>query len=257
MRRICERVWRSYKLFMSLTFTARKGVELVGLTEATSTPVDVAETFRRRGESVLEHSARVALLVSLFASNFPQFFGSLREVVAGLTWEQLTVTALCHDIGEVVLGDIPDDGRPEHAAKANIEYQVFQDLIYAFTASDAERMARLFVDIDDPTTHAAMGIKGLDKLEANLSQLYLEQYEAYGLITDKPAISASDRHFMRITGTPSSTDGWAAHTLSITDAYPPEIADPIRMLLDVAVRDVRGEPFPWCSTRPVPPWDGT
>lgn len=244
---VCERIWHGYKLYSASGFVLRKGVELVGLAQKNDPSEDVAKMFYRRGESILEHQARVAWLASAFASNFPEFFGKIYEnEMASYTRSFFAITvALCHDIGEVEVGDIPDDGRPEHGAKDSVELSVFSRMMYAYSLEDAHTMTAIFQHFQNKDSPAGQALFVLDKVEAVLSQLFLEQYEHYGAITAKPVVTDLDKYFMRATGQISSVDVWGAHAVSSMKDLPASVCDPILALLDVAARDVRGEIFPW------------
>lgn len=244
LRKVCEQIWDGYKLFASTAYVSRKGFELVGMTKETGMPVPVAETFERRGESGLEHQAKVAWLAVAFAENFPMFFGELfLSSVYELFYEMLIVE-LCHDVGEVAVGDIPDDGNALHDTKDEAEREVFNSLMHVFSRSDV-RLAKMFLEFQNRNTPVGQALYALDKVEAVLTLLFLEQFDHYGVMDKKPLVTDSDRHFMRLAHTSCTTDCWAAHTKALIQGYPKEVTEPVLELLRVAVEDVRGEMFEW------------
>lgn len=119
-----KRIWDGYRLYAGTAYVSRKGFELVGLTKDTEMPLPVAETFVRRGESAMEHQAKTAWLAMAFNDNFPLFFSDMDSAYS-LAYLMMTV-GLCHDVGEVAIGDIPDDGNPLHDKKDAAEREVFK-----------------------------------------------------------------------------------------------------------------------------------
>ena len=246
IKEACERIWEGYKLYVSTAFVMRKGVELVGLTNETEVPLPVAETFERRGESGMEHQAKMAWLCMAFVENFPDFFAE------SMTKDELSymllAVSLCHDVGEVATGDIPDDGNALHGTKNEAEREVFRRLMGS-CSRNGERMLEIFRQFQDKDTFLGQAVHALDKLETVLNLLFLEQFEHYGVMNKKPFVTESDRHFIHVTHTVCTTDCWAAHTKALIQDYPNEITEPVFGLLEVAVRDVRGEMFEWWSER--------
>ena len=251
LREKCERIWESYKLFASTAFVARKGFELVGLTRGTDLPLPVVETFERRGESGLEHQAKVAWLAVAFAENFPMFFG---EMPLGPSYElfyKMIVVELCHDVGEVATGDIPDDGNALHGTKDEREREVVASLMQVFRHND-KCLTEMFQEFQNKNTRAGQALYALDKIEAVLTLIFLEQYEHYGAMNEKPSVTEQDRHFMKLTHTSCATDCWAAHVKAPIQDYSEEIVGPVFELLRVAVEDVRGGMFEWWDDEILP-----
>ena len=237
-------------MYASAAFVGRKGFELIGLTEIRG-EVDVPETFYRRGESGLEHQAKVAFLYILFANNFPRPFG--RSSFSDLAMLTMDMVLLSHDIGEIEIGDIPDDGNPLHAQKDEAEMKVFINLMQTgFNKYGGKMGEGYFRAFQKCNNTLGQIMYALDKLEAVLTQIYFEQYEIYGTITAKPYPTELDNYFMRITGTPSAVDCWAAHMKSRINNFPDSVRDPIYAVLEVAIRDVRGEMFSWWD-EDIPP----
>ena len=226
----------------------RSGFPLIGLTNPLNQSESVSGMFRRRNESILEHSAKVVYLASAMMSHFPGFFGSNKlefEDYPSELWVTITA-ALLHDVGEIATGDIPDDGNPLHDTKDEIEREFFNgQMAPAYSLEDYSLIRRMFTSFQNHDTPAGQALHCLDKIEAILMLLWLEQYEAYGEITAKPLPTEQDRGFMFLTGTPCATDCWAAHTKTLIDDYPSRITNHIYALLRAAVLDVRGEWFGW------------
>lgn len=121
------RIWRGYKTIAKTAYVLRSGFSLIGLTNPLDQSESVSGMFRRRNESILEHSAKVVYLAIAMMSHFPGFFGSNKlefEDYPSELWATITV-ALLHDVGEIATGDIPDDGNPLHDTKDEIEREFF------------------------------------------------------------------------------------------------------------------------------------
>ena len=243
------RIWRGYKIISHGAFVLRSGFPLMGLASMPDESESVPDIFYRRDESILEHSAKVAYLVSAFVSHFPGFFGSDKlefDDCASELWTVITA-ALLHDVGELVIGDIPDDGNPMHNSKKDESEQEFfnHQMAPAYSLDDFISIRRMFVKFQEHSSTSGQALYCLDKIEAILTLLWLEQYEAYGQITSKPHPTKQDLDFMFLTGTPCATDCWAAHVKLLLKDIPTRITQHIYELLHVAVIDVRGEWFEW------------
>lgn len=247
-----KRIWEGYKLYAGTAYVSRKGFELVGLTKDTETPLPVVEAFERRGESTMEHQAKTAWLAMAFNDNFPSFFSDLNSAYS-LAYLMMTV-GLCHDVGEVVIGDIPDDGNALHDTKDAAEREVFERLMAA-CPGNGKFFTKAFSEFQDKNVLRGKALYALDKVEAVLTLLFLEQYEHYGVMDKKPFVTESDRHFMRVTRTSCTTDCWAAHVKSLIQDFPETITGPVFGLLKVAVEDVRGEMFDWWDRDVLPEKD--
>lgn len=253
LRKVCERIWDGYKgIFARTAYVPRKGFESVGMTKETEALPPVVKTFKRRGESGLEHQAKVAWLAAVFADNFPRFFGDSSLDPSCDLFYSVFIVGLCHDVGEVTSGDVLDDGNALSGTKDETEREVFNSLMHVFRHSDA-RLAKIFKEFQDKSTHAGKALHALDKIESILTLLFLEQFKHYGAMDNKPLMTDSDRHFVGATRTSCTTDCWAARVKSLTQGYPKEITEPVFELLRVAVEDVRGEMFEWWGDEGVLP----
>ena len=241
-----KEIWDAYQLYASTCAVRRKGFELVGMTAPTPDEVpDIADSFVSRGESDLEHQAKVSWLASaIIGSGNDTFFELLPHQSARL-WSIITV-ALCHDVGEISVGDIPHDGNALHDTKDEIEKEVFNKMADIYSPWNFRFLAvGNFKNFQDKTTHNGKAIYALDKLDAVLTQLLYEKHGCSGSILLKPEPTDSDNYYMQMTGTDNSADCWAAHTVSLIRDFPPQIKNVVLDLIDIAVHDVRGEPFDW------------
>lgn len=250
-RQSAEKIWGFYEFYANTAYVSRAGVELYGLAEPN--PYDrkdddyVAKSFYRRGESALEHQAKTALLCNLFASNFPNFFGPIfcSAYDNHYIWSLVSVS-LVHDVGEVVIGDIPDDGSVEHDMKDESELKIFRGKVLAgFSESDANILIKRFQDFQNRRGSFGKAVYALDKLEAILNLIHLEKKGLIGDSEMKDNRTASDCLCAKITGTTSATDCWTARLKAQLDEYSEVIRNPVYAVLGVAIRSARGEMFNW------------
>lgn len=217
----------------------------MGAANITNDALDLNSTFMRRSDSALEHQAKTAWLASVFLSNFPEFFGkNITCETSPEVWVYLT-TALCHDVGESKIGDIPDDGNPLHDTKDAAELEMFQEFIYAYSFFDRGRLLRMFRTFQEKDSHPGKALFVLDKTDAVLTHMVLEKCGIYGNINAKDNPTERDLRFAEITGSDLAADIWGAQMLSQFEGFPQEITYPVYELLNVAARDVRGKNFPW------------
>lgn len=223
----------------------RKGYENVGAANASEDSLDYRSTFLRRSESVLEHQAKTAWLASVFASNCPTFFGKDYPILpSSMVW-MLFVTELCHDVGELENGDIPDDGNRQHDIKDQAELNVFEDFIKVYNAIDHDEILSLFKAFQDKDSYLGQALYALDKCEAVLTHLLLEEYGIYGNISANPYHTQQEHYYSIVTGSKFAADTWGCQMKDQLIEFPPTISQPVFALLSTASRDVRGEPFAW------------
>ena len=241
----CERIWKGYQIYANCASVIRKGFELVGAANITNDSLDLNSTFMRRSDSALEHQAKTTWLASVFLSNFPDFFGKgITCETSPEVWTYIT-TALCHDVGESIIGDIPDDGSLLHDTKDAVELEVFQEFVCAYSFFDRRELLRTFSSFQERGSHPARALYALDKTEAILTLLVLEKCGIYGNLEARENPTKRDLSFAKMADSKLAADIWGAQMITRFEGFPPEIIHPIYELLTVASYDVRGEKFTW------------
>lgn len=238
----CQRIWEGYKFYARGASVIRKGFEHVGAASHTDDSLDFASTFWRRSESILEHQAKVAWLASAFMSNFPSYFGGEKFYIVPFDiWLRIT-EGLIHDSGESEIGDILDDGNPEHGAKDKAELAAFEKILVAYSPTAQQEILKLFKAFQDKSTHEAMALVALDKAEAVLTNFLLEIHGIHGKISAKPHPTEQDLYYAKLAGSDAAADVWYMHMLGrTTKDFPPDIMRPVNTLIGVASYDVHGE----------------
>ena len=238
----CKKIWEGYKLYSGTAYVIRKGVELAGLSKVGDS-TDVKSTFLKRGESALEHQAKMAWLCGAFVSNFIDFFEGKTVTLADYWY--LTTVSLCHDVGEVAIGDIPDDGSSDHVGKDAMELEVLSGFTKAYDEVDGCIILDIFHDFQKKDTKYGKALYALDKLEAVMTLFFLELNGHSSANMQKKSLTESDRHYIELTGTTCVADCWAAHLVANTKDFPDVVTRPILALLETVMIDVRGELPEW------------
>lgn len=251
-------IWEAYKIVFSSSFVVRKGFQCFGMTQN----YDVgwlkkkADIFFQRGQSALEHGANVSFLCDTFSSHYPGFFDQTYQGAQNFSmiWPVTTV-ALLHDTPEAKIGDICDDGRPEHATKAEKEIELFNQFAdLAFSEKDTKEIKDGFLDFQEKTSYNYKALFSLDKFDPILTLIILEGKECKGNMKRKNGGPTSlDKETMRVTDTTNPVDCLTLHLKMIFEYYdiPESITGPIYAVLRVAIMEVRGSFFDWWD-RPTP-----
>lgn len=124
-------------------------------------------------ESTLVHSGRSAMLFSDMMDLWPSYFEGIDKYTA-------LKVALNHDVGELVVGDVCDDGRKEHEEKKDSEWEAIIDHYYRLREKsylDCKEIHRQFEDAD---TFLGQSIKLADKLDF-LAKLIKMESQGYDL----------------------------------------------------------------------------
>lgn len=242
-----KKVWSGYKLYAQTAFVPRSGYELTGMT-AEQDRASVAKMFANRGESVLEHQAKTTWLVIAFRENFGGYFFD-RWCGESSAFYSMSCM-LMHDVGEVVVGDIADDGNPEHENKEAAELEVYWRLAETCSFYDASAvywpaLVGPFKEFQKKQSQDGRALYALDKLEAVLMQIFLEGYGVTGHISEKPYETDLDNYFVQVTGSDKTADTWAAHLKWLLRDFEDKITEPVFSVMRFAIKDVRGKDYEW------------
>lgn len=128
-------------------------------------------------ESTLIHSARTAMFFSDMMDLWPSYFKDVDRYVA-------LKVVLNHDIGELIVGDVCDDGRKAHKDKGQAEWGAVIEHYAKF--KDETYLPYKFVhrEFEDANTFLGQSIKLADKLDF-LAKLIKMESQGYNLNNDE------------------------------------------------------------------------
>lgn len=177
--------------------------------------------------------------------------------VDGLGQWRIINAALCHDVGEAEIGDIPDDGNAEHGTKDADELKTLERFAQIYSPLDYRRdgLVQEFRHFQNKDSRNGQAIYALDKLEAVLTLINCERHGRIGSIMSKPNPTAQDLYYVAQTGSDNPVDCWAAHMRSQIEGFPEEIYVPVITLLTTAIRDVRVGGYDDWWDKDIPPYD--
>lgn len=232
-----QQVWQKYYYLKRESRVVRSGFGLYGVYDYDpEQPFDGA-----RSESDLEHTAGMTALTTLTSLYYP-------ELIPPAELSLYLAAAQLHEIGEVELGDLPDDGTRNEQQKCQAERAAVERYVRDLPAPFGAELAMFFIEFQHRSTRRGRILYGLDKLEAVLQGLIYEREGRGGHSLNKSRrrkLSAQDRQNIADTGSPKLADIWAVHFMERILATPEE---PVFLeVLEAAVRDVRGEWFPWAQ----------
>lgn len=254
-REVAENIWKNCKMAFKLSDEPRAGFyecgmllspdELLGyipvLAERRENLDEQQLAFLKRllrSESVCEHSYSCSNLVSEMLMWYP-------DIVRGYSPLTLIKTMQIHDIAEIVLHDISDNGSLAHENKREKERKIFKQYAYRLPPGYRECVDSLFLEMDECSTDEGMFLKATDKTDAVLRLLACENMGLYGNVFRRDNITKQDLKHAIIVGTGNCTDVWGYHLYEVCREFPDEILNPFAHLLYVAATDVRGKPFEW------------
>lgn len=243
--RTSQKIWNGYKTYAKGASVIRRGYENVGAANTIDDSLNYRSTFIRRSESILEHQAKTAWLASVFASNCPTYFGQDYPILPSSMFWMLFVTELCHDVGELEHGDIPDNGSRQHEIKDQEELSVFRSFVEVYNSIDQNEILALYKTFQDKDSYLGQALFALDKCEAVLTHLLLEDNGLYGNLSANPHPTQQECYYSIVTGSKFAADTWGYQMKDQIESYPLSITQPIFMLLATASREVRGKPFTW------------
>lgn len=213
----------------------RSGFGLYGVYDYNSDQMATAV----RPQSDAEHDYNLSNLIALIALHFPEYISSEEAFM-------YLMEAKIHELGENVIGDVPDDGKCDLDWKNAQELKVVTDFEKSFLPGKNTGYAVFFREFQERSTSRGRKLYACDKLDAILTGLIYEAAGHGGDIRNKSRrleLSTQDQNNMRRTGSTALVDIWSAHFLDMTEGM--REAEIPRLILRMAVENVRGEWFPW------------
>lgn len=113
---------------------------------------------RYHAETTLTHSGRVAMLFSDMMDLWPAYYKDVDKYVA-------LKVALNHDVGELVVGDVCDDGRKEHEEKKDAEWAAIEEHYIQLKDETYIRYKSVHREFEESNTFLGQSIRLADKLD--------------------------------------------------------------------------------------------
>lgn len=202
------RVFLAYKEVMSLCNVKRSGFDFHGVNDpdeqhAKDEPFE--PFFKNRPQSDAEHCFGIVVLIHFMSRFYP-------EVIGPSKFSDYIAVAILHEIGENLIGDIPDDGTRNNAEKdaEELEYQK-NFLMSTLGGCEVSSDYALFEQFINKETLFGLTTYFLDKFDAIISNLIFEAWGRPGTLSYKKkrtGISSKDAESMAITETDRTTDVW-------------------------------------------------
>lgn len=235
-----KKLWKNFETMTDLTYVMRKGYEVCGVyvrDKEDAKEIHVSPDLLLRQESTAEHSARVANLLSEVMVWYPMYFSGVDTFLA-------MKTALNHDVGEVKVGDVCDDGNRAHDLKADAEWRAVKDFYENLPTKIRDTMLDYHRQFEDCSTLLGQMIKMVDKLDAIGRLILYEKRGLYGDVYYKSPPSEQDIKFAEDVGTGNCTDVWARHMQNLFDKYDfrSQVVGVAKDFLTVGLQSI-GKPF--------------
>lgn len=233
----CQLIWQGYRMMWQQTRVIRSGLGLYGVYDYDPDRAVTAV----RPQSDAEHVYSLGNLMTLMAIHFPEY------VPPDQAFMYLMAVRI-HELGENVIGDVPDDGRCDAVWKNAQELKVITEFENSFLAGKNTGCAVFFREFQQRSTPRGRKLYACDKLDAILTGLIYEAENCGGDIRNKSGrmdLSDQDKRNMQRTGSTTLVDIWSAHFLDATEGMPE--AELPCLVLRAAVKDVRGAWFPWAE----------
>ena len=243
------KIWQLYQKAAATTASIRTGYVIDHVRDEMA-----PWFFRRRPESVAEHSYKFAVLWGAAMLYFPEIYS--KSYTTNMFMKLFF--SLLHDFPEGDPrgpGDVPDNGCPEHDDAKGFERQSMSEMLGLLPEATAKT---LLCDYDAFESYAALddgdlvmqACKLFDKLEAVFSLLYDENCGIRGYIDSAPGYpNEIDFERADYLGVRNTTDVWAfgLRKLMKQKKVNGELETLVMDLLKTAFTDVRKK-IPYCLT---------
>ena len=209
----CDRVWEKYKFMMEQRNVTRMGFVKLGFYNRYVPPRLDADEPMNDAEHVFECVNLLFLVRSFFSEEIRQALGYTPNWV--YCYEQL----LIHELGEVLIGDLTDDGTCDAGKKDADEREVLRQFLDDFPNEPKKMLGASF---DEFQKNRGIG-RCIDKAVFVLDHGAFRANGIDGEMTKKEGtfgLSEQDIFYRRAVGTDRSVDSIYAHFLDQTKHLP-------------------------------------
>lgn len=215
-----RRFYEAYKLLTALRDVKRVGFILAnsfGPEEQKELKKKGGAWFKNRVHSDQEHCDGCKNVIILLDMIYPEILKSTEEEIEDYGYDRFRLLIrgmMEHELGEIPSGDIASDGTRNEEEKDREELEfVSAWSSKCFDPTIAILNVRIFEEMQLKSTEIGMLLFWIDKIEAVLFNLILEEYGQTGFVTAKPDITDLDKNAMELTNDPRCADVWLCNTL--------------------------------------------
>lgn len=201
-------LWNNWSKYDDLNNVYRQGFLVARIygfgKEATST------LEKYHAETTLVHSGRTAMVFSDMMDLWPDYFKDVDKYSA-------LKVALNHDVGELLVGDVVDDGREEHSHKKGPEWEAMQNHYFNLPEQSYLKSKEIHREFENANTFLGQSIKLVDKLDfiAELIKLNSDGY----ITTNRKYFTKGDLALCEEIGYYDLIDGCANHLRHLMHDY--------------------------------------
>lgn len=193
-------LWDNWNKYDDLDSVYRQGflvARIYGFGEDATSMIE-----KYHAETTLVHSGRAAMLFSDMMDLWPDYFKDVDKYLA-------LKVALNHDVGELSVGDIVDDGRKEHDDKKDSEWEAVQNHYFNLPEQAYLKCKGIHREFENANTFLGQSIKLVDKLDfiAELIKLNSDGY----ITTNRKHFTKGDFALCREIACYDLIDGCANH----------------------------------------------
>jgi len=197
--------------------------------------------FYHRGESLLEHQAKTAVLLRLFMENFPEMFKDMSDSEK----LDLMTFSLIKNVAEINTGNMIKDGRYHPIVEKQKRFSTFAGFVKLGFGPRAEKFVSLYDRYKDSSDRVAKIISYINLLEHVLTLAYHRSLGFRTNVARKKVRTALVRRLIRFTHSREALDIFAADLAHQVKCCADDIKNPILLVLDQASLKARGGPFYW------------
>ena len=197
-------IWAKYCKNMDLAWINRAGFWRLGYYAAH----DAKSVVGSHPQNDYEHSHSSVVILSLLKDFFPKKFGFIKKRHYDCMSD--------HELGELVILDICDDGSADTAAKDERELELMREYLKDFPKKARKRREECFRSLQSKDDVCYL----VDKFDFLLGQLYLIKngFKVTDITSKRETggMSPADKHYSELTDTKRSIDVCFAHALDNT-----------------------------------------
>lgn len=238
-----QKIWKGYYQFKSLAYVVRAGFGYTGIYPIYPNDLKPDKNRKPLPESDLEHVAGMIKLVRLISWYFP-------EIIPKEQLDDFLFGAELHEMGELLTGDIIDDGVRNENDKDFLEAIEIREYLRNYAPEEEySRGIKIFKEMQEKKTVFGQTLYFIDKLEANLQAVYYESLGHPGRLSYKEKhygpLSNRDKRQRNFTGSDKIVDNWTYGFVEKMEKLHFKFAKEFYEIMSAAVQEVRKKPFSW------------